>query len=74
MKQSKAELKASLIAKYSEALDKLLDANEAIEDFSELEEAVSQLAERTLPETLSTLLSSKDFSPSGSKLSAKPTK
>ena len=68
MKQSKAEIKANLIAQYSEAVDKLLEESERLEGFAELEEAVSQLAERTLPQTLSTLLSSKDFSPKVSEL------
>lgn len=63
MGQTKAEMKAALLAQYSDALDELLAANEQIEGFADLEEAVSQLAERTLPQTLGTLLSSKDFSP-----------
>jgi DNA-binding HxlR family transcriptional regulator len=63
MKQNKADLKAALIAQYSEALDVLLEENETLEDFADLEEAVSQLAERTLPRTLSTLQASKDFPP-----------
>lgn len=65
----KAETKAALIAQYSEALDELLEANEHIEDFAELEEAVSQLAEKTLPATLSRLQATKDFSPSVPKVS-----
>jgi len=74
MRQSKADLKASLIAHYSEALEELLEQSESLEDFADLEEAVSQLAERTLPQTLSSLQSAKDFSPSVSRLSAKPQK
>lgn len=74
MKRTQVELKAALLAQYSEALDKLLTKNAGLEDFGELEEAVSQLAEQTLPQTLSTLQMSKDFSPTVSKLSTKTTK
>lgn len=63
MKRTQTELKAALMAQYSEALDELLAKNEEIEDFGELEEAVDALAKRTLPETVSTLQASKDFSP-----------
>lgn len=68
MKRTKAEIKANLIAQYSEAVDKLLEASESLDDFAELEQAVSELAERTLPQTLSTLLESKDFPPEVSEL------
>lgn len=51
MPQTKAELKAALTAKYNEALDELLEASEHMENFAELEEAVRQLAEKTLPAT-----------------------
>ena len=74
MRQSKADLKTKLMARYSEAVDKLLEESEALEDFADLEEAVSQLAEQTLPQTLSTLLSSKDFSPCVHKLSAESSR
>lgn len=63
MKRTQTELKAALMAQYSEAHDELLAKNEEIEDFGELEEAVDALAKRTLPETVSTLQASKDFSP-----------
>lgn len=63
MKREKAELKAALLSHYSKALNELLAANERIEDFAALEEAVSKLAEQTLPETLSQLQKAKDFSP-----------
>lgn len=63
MKKSQGNLKAALLAQYSDALDELLAINEQLKDFTDLEEAVSQLAERTLPKTLSTLQASKDFSP-----------
>lgn len=74
MRQTKAEIKASLIAQYSEALDVLLEESETLEDFADLEEGVSQFAERTLPQTLSTLLSGKDFPPSMSSLSRSAAK
>ncbi|MDQ3398621.1 MAG: hypothetical protein M3511_12795 [Deinococcota bacterium] len=74
MGQTKAEIKASLITQYSEALDVLLEESETLEDFADLEEAVSQLAERTLPQTLSTLQKSKDFSPSMSSVSRSAAK
>ena len=50
MKKSQAELKAALVAKYSEAINELLAETEAKEDFRELEEAVERLASKTLPE------------------------
>lgn len=74
MKKNRAELKAALVKQYSDALETLLEENERLEDFAELEEAVSQLAERALPQTLSTLQASKDFSPSVSELPAKAAK
>lgn len=55
-------------------LDTLLEEREGLEDFAELEEAVSQLAERTLPQTLSALQASKAFSPSVSRLPTKSAK
>ncbi len=63
MKKNRAELKAALVAKYSEAIDELLAETEAKEDFRELEEAVERLASKTLPETLKRIAESKDFSP-----------
>jgi hypothetical protein len=63
MKKSRAELKAALLAKYSEALDELLAETEAKEDFRDLEEAVEKLAAKTLPETLKQVAEGKDFSP-----------
>lgn len=63
MKKSQAEIKAALLAKYSEALDELLEETALKEDFRELEEAVEKLAAKTLPETLKRVAESKDFSP-----------
>jgi hypothetical protein len=63
MKKSQAELKAALLAKYSEALDEMLAETEGTEDFRELEEAVEKLAAKTLPETLKQVAEGKDFSP-----------
>lgn len=74
MNQREADLKAELLARYSVALDTLLEESEGLEDFAELEEAVSQLAERTLPQTLSALQASKAFSPSVSRLPTKSAK
>lgn len=74
MNQREAELRAELLAAYSVALDTLLEESEGLEDFAELEEAVSQLAERTLPHTLSSLQASKSFSPSVSSVRGKPAK
>ena len=73
-KRNQAELKAALMAHYSQALDELLAKNEGLEDFGELEEAVSQLAEQTLPQTLSALQQSKDFSPEVSSVRRKAPK
>ena len=64
MDNDKAELRRALIERYKEALDELLRANEEIDDFAELEEAVTRLAEKTLPETLSQLQQGKAFPPS----------
>jgi hypothetical protein len=63
MKKSQAEIKAALLANYSEALDELLEETALKEDFRELEEAVEKLAAKTLPETLKRVAESKDFSP-----------
>ncbi len=69
MTKSQAKLKAELLQRYSEQLDKLLEKSQGIEDFAEMEEAVSAFAEQTLPQTLSEVQASKDFSPSVSKVS-----
>lgn len=63
MRKDKANLKAELLTKYSEALDELLKECETKEDFRELEEAVEKLAQKTLPETLKRVAEGKDFSP-----------
>lgn len=63
MKREKSEIKAELMKEYSKALDKLLEENERVEDFAELEEAVTKLAEKILPETLSQIQKIKAFSP-----------
>jgi DNA-binding HxlR family transcriptional regulator len=63
MSTNKAELKEVLIRRYSKAVDELLEENEGIEEFAALEEAVTRLAEKTLPETLATLQASKAFPP-----------
>ncbi|MCA9836273.1 MAG: hypothetical protein KC422_05140 [Trueperaceae bacterium] len=63
MKKSRTELKAELVAKYSEAIDELLTETEGQEDFRYLEAAVEKLAAKTLPETLKRVAESKDFSP-----------
>jgi DNA-binding HxlR family transcriptional regulator len=63
MKKRQAELKAELLAKYSEAIDELLAETESQEDFKELEAAVEKLAAKTLPETLKRVAESKDFPP-----------
>ena len=73
MNQRKADLKAKLLAHYSVALDTLLEESEGLEEFAALEEAVSQLAERTLPHTLSSLQASKAFSPKVSRVRQEPT-
>lgn len=64
MNSDKAELRRVLIERHTEALDELLRANDEIDDFAELEEAVTRLAEKTLPETLSQLQQGKAFPPS----------
>jgi hypothetical protein len=69
MTKSQAKLKAELMKRYSEELDKLLEKSLGIEDFGEMEEAVSAFAEQTLPQTLSEIQASKDFPPSVSKMS-----
>ena len=69
MTKSQAKLKAELLQRYSEQLDKLLEKSQGIEDFAEMEEAVSAFAEQTLLQTLSEVQASKDFSPSVSKVS-----
>jgi hypothetical protein len=69
MRKSQEELKAELLQRYSEELDKLLEKSQGIEDFGEMEEAVNAFAEQTLPQTLSKVQASKDFSPSVSKVS-----
>jgi hypothetical protein len=69
MTKSQAKLKAELMERYSEQLDKLLEKSQGIEDFGEMEEAVSEFAEQTLPQTLSEVQASKGFSPSLSKVS-----
>ncbi len=63
MTKNRASLKADLLARYSEALDDLLQECERTEDFRELEEAVEKLAQKTLPETLKQVSEAKDFSP-----------
>ena len=69
MTKSQAKLKAELLQRYSEQLDKLLEKSQGIEDFAEMEEAVSAFVEQTLPQTLSEVQASKEFSPSVSKVS-----
>lgn len=63
MKRTKSEIKAELMEQYSKAIDQLLEENEKVKNFGELEEAVTKLAEKTLPETLSQIQKTKDFSP-----------
>ena len=69
MIKSQGKLKAELMERYSQELDKLLEKSQGLEDFGEIEEAVSRFAEQTLPQTLSEVQASKDFSPSVSKVS-----
>ena len=69
MTKSQGNLKAELMQHYSEELDKLLEKSQGIEDFGEIEKAVSEFTEQTLASTLSELQASKDFSPSVSKVS-----
>lgn len=66
--KSKTELKAAMMEHYSKAVDELLEANEQIDDFVELEKAVSELAEKTLPKVLSDLQEGHHFPPQVSKL------
>ena len=68
MIKSQGKLKAELMERYSQELDKLLEKSQGLEDFGEIEEAVSRFAEQTLPQTLSEVQASKDFPPSVSKL------
>lgn len=67
-------MKEELLKRYSQALDELLEESEGIEDFGELEEAVNGLAQKTLPQTLSALQESKDFSPLVPKVPKSSTK
>ena len=69
MTKSRAQVKAKLMERYSEQLDKLLEKSQDIEDFGEMEEAVSAFAEQTLPQTLSAVQASKGFPPSVSNVS-----
>jgi hypothetical protein len=69
MTKSQANLKAALMERYSKELDKLLEKSQGLEDFGELEEAVSAFAAQTLPRTLSAIQASKDFSSAVSKVS-----
>jgi hypothetical protein len=69
MTNKQASVKAKLMEKYSKELDELLAKNEESPAFSELERRVSEFAEGILPETLSELQASKDFSPSVSRVS-----
>jgi hypothetical protein len=69
MTKRQAQVKAELMQRYSEQLDKLLEKSQGLEDFGEMEEAVNEFAEATLPQTLSELQASKDFSPAVSKVS-----
>lgn len=66
--KSKAEIKTELIETYSKAVDELLKKNESIDDFVELEKAVAELAEKTLPDTLGTMQEVQTFSPKVSKV------
>jgi hypothetical protein len=69
MTKSQGQIKAELMERYSQELDKLLEKSQRLEEFGEMEEAVSAFAEQTLPQTLSEIQASKDFSPSVSKMS-----
>lgn len=71
--KSKAEIKAELIESYSKAVDELLEKNESIDNFVELEKAVAELAEKTLPETLGRLQEVQTFSPEVSKVREEST-
>ena len=69
--KSKAEIKAELIESYSKAVDELLEKNEKIDNFVDLEKAVAELAEQTLPNALGRLQEVQTFSPKVCKLQAK---
>jgi hypothetical protein len=69
MRTNQGKLKAELMERYSEELDKLLEKSQGIADFAEMEEAVNEFAAATLPQTLSEVQASKDFPPSVPKLS-----
>lgn len=63
MNNDKTKLRRVLIERYTETLDELPGVNDEIGDFAELEEAVTHLAEKTLPETLSQLQQGRAFPP-----------
>ena len=66
--KSKAEIKARMMERYSKAVDELLETNEQIDNFVELEKAVEKLAEKTLPKVLGELQEGQTFSPKLSKV------
>lgn len=74
MNPKQATVKAKLMKRYSAELDKLLEKSKDTEDFGALEKQVNELAEGILPETLSEVQSSKDFSPSVPSVSGKGEK
>jgi len=61
--KSKVEIKASMMEQYSKAVDELLEANEQIDNFVDLEKVVGELAEKTLPKVLGELQEGHTFSP-----------
>jgi|FLYL01.1.fsa_nt_gi hypothetical protein len=63
MDKAKEALKAELLEMYSQALDEMLEACPAQADFAVLEEQVEKLAQKTLPETLSTLAQERGIFP-----------
>jgi hypothetical protein len=63
MNNDDQRLKEKLMARYSEAVDEMLQRCRDREDFGELEDEVERLAQATLPAVLSDLAQSKDFSP-----------
>lgn len=63
MNNDDQRLKEKLLARYSEAVDEMLQRCRDREDFGELEDEVERLAQATLPAVLSDLAQSKDFSP-----------
>ena len=69
--KSKAEIKAELIETYSKAVDELLEKNDKIDNFVELEKAIAELGEKTLPNALGALQEGQTFSPKMSKLRTK---